>query len=230
MWESIDVSQQSKHNLSWLVEGMESITLTWVMDGLYNRKRAADLCGVGWIIFFSKTGQRLTGTFWERSPSASSYRADMLGLCAFHLLAIALSEFYEIKEWEATMCCDNKRALEQSAYTRCRIRPSAKCADIQQSLKATKHTFKGKFTHMDKYLLWHQLSLIQQLNCVCTTLAKQAVTLAMTQGYHDRPTHLLPKEDVAVVIWGNKITNDISYPIRFHASKEVARRERKTHG
>jgi hypothetical protein len=59
---------------------------------------------------------------------------------------------------------------------------------------ATKHTFKGKFTylhvygHMDKYLLWHQLSLIQQLNCVCDTLAKQAVTLAMTQGYHDRPT------------------------------------------
>jgi hypothetical protein len=45
----------------------------------------------------------------------------------------------------------------------------------------------------------------------------------MTQGYHGRPTHLLPKEDVAVVIWGNKITNDISNPIRFHASKEVAR-------
>ncbi len=51
----------------------------------------------------------------------------------------------------------------------------------------------------------------------------EKVTLAMTQGYHDRPTHLLLKEDVAVVIWGNKITDDISYPIRFHASKEVAR-------
>ncbi len=127
------------------------------------------------------------------------------------------------------MCCNNKRALEQFTYTRRRIRPSGKCADIQQSLKATKHTFKGKFTylhvygHMDKYLLWHQLSLIQQLNCVCTTLAKQAVTLAMTQGYHDRPTQLPPKEDVAVVIGGNKITDDISNPIRFHASKEVAR-------
>jgi len=54
-------------------------------------------------------------------------------------------------------------------------------------------------------------------------LAKQAVTSAMTQGYHDRPTQLLPKEDVAVVIWGNKITDDISSPIRFYASKEVAR-------
>ncbi len=34
MWESIDDSQQSKHNLSWLVEAMESNTLTWVTDGL----------------------------------------------------------------------------------------------------------------------------------------------------------------------------------------------------
>jgi hypothetical protein len=141
----------------------------------------------------------------------------------------SVSEFYKIQEWKATVGCNNKRVLKQSLYTCRRIRPSAKCADIQRSLKAMKHTFTGKFTylhvyrHMDKYLLWHQLSLIQQLNCVCNTLAKQAVTSAMTQGYHDRPTQLLPKEDVAVLIWGNKITDDVSHPIRFHASKEVAR-------
>ena len=117
MWESIDDSQQTKHSLSWLVEGMKLNTLTWVTDGSYDRKRAADLCGVGWVIFCSKTGLRLTGIFWERSPSASSYRAEMLGLCCLHLLARALSEFYQIQEWEATLCCDNKRALEQSAYT-----------------------------------------------------------------------------------------------------------------
>ena len=134
MWESIDDSQQSKHNLSWLVEGMQLNTLTWVTDGSYDRKRASELCGVGWVIFCSTTGLRLTGTFWERSPSASSYRAEMLGLCCLQLLARALSEFYQIQEWEATLCCDNKRALEQSAYTRRRIRPSAKCADIQRSL------------------------------------------------------------------------------------------------
>ncbi len=68
MWESIDNSQQSKQNLSWLVEGMESNALTWVTDGSYKRKRAADLCEVGWIIFCSKTRLLLTGTFWERSP------------------------------------------------------------------------------------------------------------------------------------------------------------------
>ena len=112
----------------------------------------------------------------------------MLGLCALHLFAKALSEFYKIQEWKATLCCNNKRALELSSYTHQRIRPSTKCADIQQSLKATKHTFTGKFIylhvygHMDKYLLWHHLSLIQQLNCVCNTLAKQALTSAMTEG------------------------------------------------
>jgi hypothetical protein len=127
MWESTDDSQQSKHNLSWLVEGMKFNTLTWVADGSYDRKRAADLCGVGWVIFCSKTGTRLTGIFWERSPLASSYRAEMLGLCCLHLLARGLSEFHQIKGWEATLCCDDKRALKQSAYTRWRIRPSAKC-------------------------------------------------------------------------------------------------------
>ena len=82
MWASIDNSQQSKHDLLWLLEGMKFNTLTWVTDGSYDRKRAADLCGVGWVIFCSKTGTRLTSIFWERSPLASSYRAEMLGLCA----------------------------------------------------------------------------------------------------------------------------------------------------
>jgi hypothetical protein len=48
MWEIIDESQQTKHNVKWLVEGMEeSNTLIWVTDGSNDRKRAADLCGVG---------------------------------------------------------------------------------------------------------------------------------------------------------------------------------------
>jgi len=34
---------------------------------------------------------------------------------------------------------------------------------------------------------------------------------------------MLPREDVANVIWGNKITSDVSHPVRVHACKEVAR-------
>ncbi len=77
---------------------------------------------------------------------------------------------------------------------------------------------------MDRLLKWEQLTFTQQLNCVCDTLAKGVVTSALCYGYHDRPTQLLPKEDVALVIWGNKITGDISPHLRFHASKEVAQK------
>jgi hypothetical protein len=81
---------------------------------------------------------------------------------------------------------------------------------------------------MDKYLEWEQLSLIQQLNCVCDTLAKRAITTATLQGYHSRHSQFLPKEDVALVIWGSKVTGDISSPLRFHASKEMARQHLTT--
>jgi hypothetical protein len=75
---------------------------------------------------------------------------------------------------------------------------------------------------MDEHFLWSQLSLTQQLNCVCDTLAKQAVTRAIIEGYNDGHAQLLPREDVALIVWGDKVTGDISGPLRFHASKAVA--------
>ena len=230
MWEGIEDGQATKSDLSWLVKGMKSDSLLWVTDGSHDRKRAPVLSGVGWIIFCQHTGKRLVGSFWEKSSSASSYRAELLGLCLLHLLAQALSEFYKVSGWEATLCCDNLRALQLSSQDRRRIKPSAACSDLHRSLHSMKNNFTGCFKyqhvvgHMDKYLLWHQLSLVQQLNCVCDTTAKGAVQRAITTGYISTPTQMLPREDVAIVIWGNKITSDVSHPVRFHASKEVARR------
>jgi hypothetical protein len=90
--------------------------MLWVTDGSYDRKKAIDLSGVGWIIFCTKTGFRPTGTFWEKSNSASLYRVEMLEFYALHLLARAVVEFYQIKGWSATLCCNNKRALKLSSH------------------------------------------------------------------------------------------------------------------
>ena len=54
--------------------------------------------------------------------------------------------------------------------------------------------------------------LNQQLNCVCNTLAKRSVTSAINNGYHDRQSQLLPKEDVALVYGATK-SPAISPPI-----------------
>ncbi len=230
MWEGVEDSQATKHDLSWLIQGMETNSLIWVTDGSYDRKRASVISSVGWIIFCQTTGKHLVGSFWEKSPSASSYRAELLGLCLLHLFALALSEFYKVSGWKATLGCDNLRALILRSKERRQIKPSAACSDIHCSFRLTKKNFTRFFKyqhvagHMDKYLLWHQLSLIQQLNCVCNTTAKASVHSALTTGYTSTPTQILSREDISIVFWGNKITSDISQPVQFHASKELARK------
>ncbi len=48
-------------------------------------------------------------------------------------------------------------------------------------------------------LVWNQLNLMQQMNCVCNMLAKKAVAIALLEGYHNRTTQLLPNEVMALV-------------------------------
>jgi hypothetical protein len=154
----------------------------------------------------------------------------MLGLCGLHLLARAITEHYNLGRWSAMMCCGNKRALLLSSHHKGRIRPSAMCADICRSFKATKQTYQDSFKyihvygHMDQHLPWLQLNLTQQLNCVCDSLAKQAVTKAIIDCYQEGQAQLLPREDVVLIVWGDKVTGIISGPIRFHASKAVTRK------
>jgi hypothetical protein len=130
MWDGIDDDQATKGDVTWIAEGMKNNLLIWVTDSSYNRKKANELSSVGWIIFCTKTGLQLMGTFWEKLNAASSYRAEMLGLCALHLFAQAAAEFYKVQQWSAMLGCDNKCALKLSSHHRRRIRPSAKCADI----------------------------------------------------------------------------------------------------
>jgi hypothetical protein len=56
MWDDIDFTQDTTQDLRWVADGMQNNTLVWTTDGSYDRKRAADLSGVGWIIFCKRTG------------------------------------------------------------------------------------------------------------------------------------------------------------------------------
>jgi hypothetical protein len=120
MWEVIEV-KGTPADISWILDGLKNGSLIWVTDRSYDRKKAKDLCGVGWMIFCTNSGFHLTSTFWERSCSASLYRAELLGFCVLHLLAQALAEFYKVAGWSATLCCDNKHALEVSSHHMRRI-------------------------------------------------------------------------------------------------------------
>ncbi len=53
--------------------------------------------------------------------------------------------------------------------------------------------------------------------------------MAVISGYYDRPTQILPHKGVALVIWDNKVTGNISTLLHFHASKELARNYLSAH-
>jgi hypothetical protein len=63
MWEGIDNNQTTEGDVTWIAEGMRNNLLIWVSNGSYDRKKAKELSGIGWIIFCTQTGLRLTGTF-----------------------------------------------------------------------------------------------------------------------------------------------------------------------
>jgi hypothetical protein len=154
MWHDIGNVNKPKDNIQRIAEGMTAGTLVWTTDGSYDRKRAADLLGVGWIVFCKTTGRRITGSFWEQSTTASSFGAEMLGLCTLHILAQAVTEYYNIGKWSATMCCNNKRALLSTSHHKGRIRPSAKFTDIRRSFwPLSKHTKEDSSTstYTDKW-------------------------------------------------------------------------------
>jgi hypothetical protein len=42
------------------------------------------------------------------------------------------------------------------------------------------------------------------------------------KGYHNSPIQILPREDVALIVWGDKIMGNISSSLHFHTRKSVA--------
>ena len=123
----------------------------------------------------------MKGRFWEKSNSANSYRAEQLGVCAIHHLIAALTSFYKIKNCSTKIWCDNLSTVNVSKKKRRRVRPGSSCADILRNIRSirNKTTATVKYGHVDghsdKYLLWHQMTLEQQMNVICDGEANIAV-------------------------------------------------------
>ena len=217
MWANI-VNEGA--DLTWVVEAITNSTAVWVTDGSYNKDVAPLISGAGWILFCTRTKQRLYGSFFEVSPNAGSYRAELLGLLAIHLLASAIEQYFGLSASTAVIACDNKGALFKSKEYRRRIPNSASQADIKRVLRNVKTKLKVSFeyewvrAHQDDIKLWHQLTLLQQLNCICDTLAKAAVTRSLTPTARRIPEQVLPTESAAVFVGGIKQTTNLAKNVR----------------
>ena len=93
-----------------------------------------------------------------------------------------------------------------------------------------KHDLKAQLTyewvesHQDRYKLWWQLPLEQQLNCICDNLAKAVVRSSLGSTARTAPQLRLPRESAAVFIAGIKQTSDVAHDVRFQLSLVEAER------
>jgi hypothetical protein len=226
MWDGVEDPQQ---DLQWLVDGLKNGTLLCVTDGSYHKKLAPTVSGAGWLICCTSAHKMLRGNFYEISPSASSYRGELLGLVALHTLLLALSIFYEVPVVNGRICCDNIAALKQSSFRRRRVKNGASQADLLRALRTLKQSqalkclYKHVDSHQDRHKLWWQLTLEEQLNCVCDGLAKAAVSRSMEDPLPRNINQLLPLEKAAVFVNGNKLTTDVSKEARFCLGESDAR-------
>lgn len=112
-----------------------------------------------------------------------------------------------------TIYCKNEKAGEQAHEEHRRVKPSWACADVLWSFRDTKLSLKMQLrfahvpAHMDKLVPWGELSLPEQLNCMCDSLAMTALRKGVEEGYHDK-TNMLPCELSAVFFDVGKASSD----------------------
>lgn len=68
-----------------------------VTDGSYSRKIRSEIDGAGWMIY-CKVRKKVVfrGSTAELCTKAGSYRGELLGLLAVHLLVLAIEKFYDL--------------------------------------------------------------------------------------------------------------------------------------
>ena len=228
MWEHVHLP----YGLDAVVEAISNGTAVYVTDGSYMRTLAPDIDGAGWVIY-CHTRKRilLRGSMSERNAMAGSYRGELLGLLAIHLWVSAVETYFSLPAGKrGTVACDNLGALNRCKQRRKKISPRTKHADILRVFRTLHRKICGTFHyqhvygHQDRTRLWHQLSLLEKLNCKCDDLAKAAVTA----GIRGRPAdtvanQMLPLESAAVFFNGGKLSSECGDEIRYQVDRSEAR-------
>lgn len=174
----------------------------------------------------------MKGSFFERSVSASSYRGELLGMVAIHALVTTAAEIFDLHVNKGSVHCDNVGALSKARAHGRRVKSSLRQGDLVRAIRSMK---QGMFlqlryqyvkSHQDDITRWEELPVDQKLNVMCDTLAKQAVGRGLAfEAVNRRVGPLsLPFEQAAVIVGGNKLTSDVSEPVRYLLGHLKARR------
>jgi len=93
MWEGLKLSgKEGDDTGAWLSTAIKNNTLVAVTDGSYMKELYPNMNSCAFIFECSAGGGRLTGAFSKQTMVACSYRGELLGLLAIHLILLSVNK------------------------------------------------------------------------------------------------------------------------------------------
>jgi hypothetical protein len=141
------------------------------------------------------------------------------------------SKVYNLTTNKGKIICNSQSALFQAKHRRRRAWPGTDQADVFRTLRpshqrvlATDLGYEWVKSHQVNTKAWQALSLEEQLNVSCDSLANSAIERAMSTHGQPVKTRTLPFKKVTIMIQSTKITLNIAQAIRFTLGQEEAQR------
>jgi hypothetical protein len=93
MWEGLKLSGEGEEDTGvWLSNSIRNNSLVAVTDGSYMKELYPNMNSCAFIFECSGGGGRMTGAFSEQTILACSYRGELLGLLAIHLILLSVNK------------------------------------------------------------------------------------------------------------------------------------------
>ncbi len=195
---------------------------------IFMREVTTSVCSTAF--FFENTNRscKVVGAFPEHSETANAYRGELLGLMAIHLLLLAVNKVEPHLDGSITVYSDCERALGSiESLPTLKIPLKYKHADILKNIlvNCTGLSFRIKYQHIsahqDEGTPFHLLSRPAQLNCAADAGAKHQIRSLVLSCPSQQQR--FPLEPIVCVAGTWKLTPSMSWFMRFHAHKQLAR-------
>ena len=215
---------------AWMIEAIRDNSLVAVTDGSYMKDLFPDMNSCAFIFECTKKRGRMTGAFPEQTAEAGSYRGELIGLLAIHLILLSINKTAPDLTGSVHIYSDCLGALNKVQNlpphripSKCRHSDVLKNIMIHCSSLSFTCIFSHVSAHQDNRKKFDDLSRPAQLNCAVDFGAKRALLRL-------NPVELpcqrsFPLETVSVWAGKEKLTPDTGYFIRYHAHKQLAREE-----
>ncbi len=214
--------------MTWLAAAIADNSLVVVTNGSYMKEIYPHINSAAFVFECSKGRGRLWGSFVEHTPDAGSYRGELLGLMAIHLILRGVNVALPNLRGLVLILSDCLGALNKVRdLPPYRIPTQSSHLDILKNIMAncSKLTFTRHYSHVkahqDDGWAYGNLPREAQLNCQIDYLAKMAIYEAHAP--QEIPTRWFPLKPICVFLGRNKLTSDKGEHLRFWVHKQLAR-------